>query len=109
MKQLGIEDYFTTLITPDVSGKRKPDHTPFLMAMNVLQTEPATTWLVGDSLIREMKPGLELGLTTIYARYGDWIMPDLPEVIPHYTLEQFSDLLSIPGLNQTLNKGDAGS
>ncbi|MFH0968789.1 MAG: HAD-IA family hydrolase [Methanobacteriota archaeon] len=98
MKRLNIDHYFPVFITPDISGQRKPDHTPFLMAMNQLHASPDTTWVVGDSLRREIQPGRELGLTTIYARYGDWIMADNPEIKPHYTLEQFCDLMNIPGL-----------
>ncbi len=99
MKRLKIDQYFPIFITPDISGQRKPDHTPFLMAMNLLHTSPATTWLVGDSLRREIKPGRELGLTTIFARYGDWIMADIPEIQPHYILDHFHDLLKVPGLS----------
>jgi putative hydrolase of the HAD superfamily len=99
MVHLSIDSFFPILITPDISGKRKPDHTPFLMAMEILQTTPERTWVVGDSLRREIEPCLSLGLTTIYARYGDWIKPDLPHVRPHHILDSFSDLISLPGLS----------
>lgn len=99
MQKLGIDHYFPVLVTPDISGKRKPDHTPFLLAMERLKTVPSETWLVGDSLRREMIPGLEIGMTTVFARYGDWIKLDLPEVIPHYILDQFTDLMTLPGLS----------
>jgi putative hydrolase of the HAD superfamily len=98
MKRLGIEKYFPVLITPDISGKRKPDHTPFLMALKILNTNPDATWLVGDSIRREMIPGNQLGLTTIYARYGDWILPDIADVTPDYIIDQFTDLMRLPGM-----------
>ena len=98
MKKLGIERYFPILVTPDISGQRKPDHTPFLMAMELLGTGPEATWIVGDSIRREIVPGLEIGLTTVYARYGDWIKPDITEIRPHYILDQFMDLLKFAGL-----------
>jgi putative hydrolase of the HAD superfamily len=99
MQKLGIDQYFPVLITPDRSGKRKPDHSSFLLAMEKLQTSPSETWVVGDSLRREVIPGLEIGMTTVFARYGDWIMIDMPEVIPHYVLDQFMDLMNLPGLS----------
>jgi putative hydrolase of the HAD superfamily len=99
MKILNINQYFPILITPDISGQKKPDHAPFLMAMNKLHSSPETTWVVGDSLRREIQPGRDLGLVTIFARYGDWIHIDIPEIQPHYILDQFRDLLSIPGLS----------
>jgi putative hydrolase of the HAD superfamily len=98
MRRLGIDSRFPVLVTPDRSGKRKPDHTPFLMAMDLLQVKPSETWVVGDSLRREIVPGLELGLTTVFARYGDWIQIEMPEVRPHYILKQFKDIMNLPGL-----------
>ena len=99
MNKLGITRYFPILITPDISGRRKPDHTPFLMAMELLGTRPSETWVVGDSIRREIIPGLEIGLTTVFARYGDWINADIPDVRPHYILDQFRDLVNLAGLS----------
>ncbi len=99
LEKLGIDHHFPVLVTPDRSGKRKPDHTPFLFAMEQLHTTPEETWIVGDSLRREIVPGLEMGMTTVFARYGDWIKIDLPGVRPHYILDQFTDLMNLPGLN----------
>lgn len=98
MRKLEIFDDFPVLITPDISGRRKPDHASFLLAMERLGTTPRTTWVVGDSLRREIVPGGEIGMTTIFARYGDWIQADLPEIKPDYILDQFSDLIALPGL-----------
>jgi len=99
MQKLGIDTQFPVLITPDRSGKRKPDHASFLMAMEQVQTTPSETWVVGDSLRREIAPGLELGLTTVFAQYGDWIQIEMPDITPHHVLDQFRDLMNLPGLD----------
>lgn len=98
MHKLGIDSRFPVLVTPDRSGQRKPNHASFIMAMKQLDATPSETWVVGDSLRREVIPGLELGLTTVFARYGDWIQIEMPEVKPDHILDQFSDLLNLPGL-----------
>lgn len=95
MKRLDIDRFFEVCITPDMTGKRKPDHTQFLVAMEKLKAESASTWVVGDSMHREIKPGREIGLTTVFARYGEWFHYDLPDVTPHYILEKFSDLVPL--------------
>lgn len=94
----GLDHYFPILVTPDSSGTRKPDHAPFLLALQQLATSRSNTWLVGDSLRREIAPGNELGLVTIFARYGDWIKTEFPGINPDYTIEEFQDLLALPGL-----------
>lgn len=97
LKKCNIDTFFPVLITPDRSGKRKPDHTPFQMALQELNAS-GTIWLVGDSIRREVIPGQQLGFVTIYARYGDYFMHYNPECAPDHTIDQFSDLLFVTGL-----------
>ncbi|HOL40800.1 HAD hydrolase-like protein [Methanospirillum sp.] len=97
LKKCDIDGFFPVLITPDRSGKRKPDHTPFQMALKELNAS-GTIWLVGDSIRREVIPGQQLGFLTIYARYGDYFMHSNPECTPDHTIDQFSELLFVTGL-----------
>ncbi len=99
MHRLGIDSQFPVLVTPDRSGQRKPNHASFLMAMDQVQSKPSETWVVGDSLRREIAPGLELGLTTVFAQYGDWLQIEMPEIKPHHVLDRFEDLMNLPGLD----------
>jgi len=99
MHRLGIDSRFPVLVTPDRSGQRKPNHASFLMAMELLKTTSSETWVVGDSLRREIAPGLEIGLTTVFAQYGDWIQIEMPDIKPHHVLDQFKDLMNLPGLD----------
>jgi putative hydrolase of the HAD superfamily len=96
LHRCAIAHYFQALITPDRSGKRKPDHTPFLMALKSLGVTDHI-WVVGDSLRREIMPGQELGFVTIYARYGDYFSQRTLGCTPDHTIDRFSDLLLISG------------
>ncbi len=98
MRKCDIDCYFPVLITPDRSGKRKPDHTPFRMALRELSAA-GTIWLVGDSVRREVIPGQELGFVTVYARYGDYFAQYNPDCAPDHIIDQFSDLLIINDLH----------
>lgn len=91
----GIEKYFPVTITPDLSGRRKPDHASFIMALEQLRCASSDVWIVGDSLRREIGPGNELGFTTIFARYGDWIKEEFPGITPSYVIDRFDDLLDL--------------
>lgn len=97
LDRCGLADFFQVLITPDITGKRKPDHTPFLHAIRELNIQADDIWLVGDSIRREMIPGNELGYTTVHARYGDWI-GDSPNEKPVHVIDRFSDLLPLLGI-----------
>ena len=92
LTKLGLYDYFESVITPDITGKRKPDPVNFLSAMKVMDTLPEETMVVGDSPKREIEPGNKLGLTTVYAKYGDWLKTPFPSIKPDHVLEKFEDL-----------------
>ena len=92
LTKLGLYDYFESVITPDITGKRKPDPLNFLSAMKVMETLPEETMVVGDSPKREIEPGNKLGLTTVYAKYGDWLKTPFPSIKPDHVLEKFEDL-----------------
>jgi putative hydrolase of the HAD superfamily len=99
LEKVGIRHYFDSVITPDISGTRKPAHDSFLMALDALDSLPRNAWVVGDSLIREIEPGNQLGMTTVHAAYGDWTDIPYPSIVPDYTLYSFPDLLRFMGLD----------
>jgi putative hydrolase of the HAD superfamily len=98
LEKIGLLHYFACVITPDISGKRKPDHRPFLMALEHLDAAPESTWIVGDSLRREIEPGNRLGMTTVYAKYGDWMGIPFPAIRPSHVIDDFSELIGLIGL-----------
>ena len=95
LKKLGLFDFFECIVTPDITGKRKPDPENFHKAMDAMGTIPEETMVVGDSLKREIEPGNKLGLTTVHAKYGDWLKTPFPSIKPHHTLERFDELRDI--------------
>ncbi len=98
MRAIGLRQYFDTVVTPDISGKRKPNPDTFLTALENLGETPDVGWVVGDSPKREIEPGNALGMKTIYAQYGDWIGIPYPQIVPHYTIQAFSEIKTIFGL-----------
>lgn len=91
----GVRDYFDGVMTPDRSGVRKPKPEIFHAAAAILKCGVHEAWIVGDSPKREIEPGNRLGMTTAYAKYGDWIGIPYPKIKPDYTLQSFSDLQDI--------------
>ncbi|MDO9539026.1 MAG: HAD family hydrolase [Methanocalculus sp.] len=72
LKKANLSKFFEVVITPDMSGRRKPNPDSFLMALDSLRTDPFHTICVGDSIRRDIEPAKRLGMCTIHAAYGDW-------------------------------------
>jgi len=61
-------DYVTTF---EDTRERKPSPKPFMRTLDHFQIEPARAIMVGDWPERDIKGAGTLGMTTVFARYGD--------------------------------------
>ncbi len=67
---LGISHYFDCVVTFDDSGERKPSPKPFQLALNYLQLSCGEVLMVGDWVERDILGAKNLGMKTVFARYG---------------------------------------
>jgi len=68
---LSLLHVFDVVLTHDDTGHRKPSPVPFQMALERLDVAPEETVMIGDWPERDIVGGLDAGLHTVYARYGD--------------------------------------
>jgi len=94
----------------------KPNTVPYEKVLGRYSAEPDNVWVVGDSLFNDIFPATQLGLRTVWARYGsaiteknlttllrvtDWTdaqvraIKSAPTVVPQYAIDAFSELLDI--------------
>jgi putative hydrolase of the HAD superfamily len=104
LEKSGLLPCFDGLVAYDMVMVKKPAREPFLMALEMLRAAPADTLLVGDSPRRDIRPARDLGMRTVYARYGDRFSevrecPDADFVINGMTelLPIIQSLRAIPG------------
>ena len=92
LSYLNLLHIFDQVIGYEDTGKRKPAPEPFRLALERLGVSAEEAVMVGDWPERDMKGASNLGITTIYARYGD----------THSSPEEISRDI-IPGTNYILN------
>jgi putative hydrolase of the HAD superfamily len=68
--ELGIEKFFSFVLTPEDTGNTKPSGIPFKVAMEMLNIKPHEIAVVGDWISRDIIPAKSLGMRTILAKYG---------------------------------------
>ncbi len=91
----GLHAYFPVVVTTEMTGQKKPSSAPFQLALSLLDASPTETLLIGDSLRREIEPGIGLGMITAHAAYGDPGPHDYCACRPDYILEEVRDILTI--------------
>jgi len=88
---LNLHHHFDFVLTFDDTNARKPSPIPFQMALKKLKTEPSETLMVGDWPERDVAGANNIGIRTIFARYGDsfgtidsgadWDINDVYEIV----------------------------
>ena len=88
---LNLHHVFEPVLTYDDTGVRKPSEKPFKMALDVLNVEPEEALMIGDWPDRDVVGAKQIGMKTIFARYGDtfgtidsgadWDVNDIYEVV----------------------------
>ncbi len=71
LAQLGVDGFFDVVVTFDDTGRRKPAPEPFQRALELLGVAPQEAVMVGDWAERDMVGAKEIGMHTVFARYGD--------------------------------------
>lgn len=68
---LQLHHVFDMVITYEDTGEYKPSPAPFRMVLDKMGIEPAEALMVGDWPERDIVGAAELGIKTVFARYGD--------------------------------------
>jgi putative hydrolase of the HAD superfamily len=95
MEKSGLLSYFSGMVTYDMVKVKKPSPEPFLAALEMLKADPRKTLLIGDSPRRDIEPGRNLGIRTVYARYGDRFTDDRSIVQADFIIDTIDEL---PGI-----------
>jgi len=88
---LNLHHVFDPVFTYDDSGTHKPSPKPFQMALNILNVNSDEALMIGDWPDRDVVGASQIGMKTIFARYGDtfgtidsgadWDVDDIYEVV----------------------------
>lgn len=90
---LNFHHLFDHVITFDDTGERKPSPVPFLKALQLLGVRPHEAIMVGDWAERDMVGAAQVGMITVFARYGDTF--GTIESNARYDINDVSELLRI--------------
>ena len=88
---LNLHHVFDPVLTFDDTGARKPSPKPFKLALEKMNVAPEEVLMIGDWPDRDVVGAKQIGMKTIFARYGDtfgtkdsgadWDVNDIYEVV----------------------------
>jgi putative hydrolase of the HAD superfamily len=97
LEKTGLLPFFCGVVSYDMVRVKKPAHEPFLCALEMMRADAGDTLLIGDSPHRDIRPARDLGIRTVYARYGDRFsgVRDCPEA--DFVIDRIDELIPILG------------
>jgi 2-haloalkanoic acid dehalogenase type II len=94
IRQLGISEYFDSIVISEEAGVKKPDPRIYMRALNLLNVLPSETWFVGDHPHNDIIGAAQCGIKPIwFTRDGNWDYSE--EVKPYRTIHRLEDLIRI--------------
>src|ERR1041385_1988755 len=90
---LNFHHIFDGVVTFDDTGERKPKPGPFRKALDLLNVRPNEALMVGDWAERDMIGASNIGMKTVFARYGDTF--GTVETHADYEINDVKDLIPI--------------
>lgn len=103
---LNFHHVFDPVVTFDDTGQRKPSPAPFRRALDLLSMEPRDAVMVGDWAERDMVGAAQLGMTTVFARYGDTF--GTVETNADYEIADVAELLQVIDRENRRRSGGTG-
>ncbi|MBI2133465.1 TIGR02253 family HAD-type hydrolase [Candidatus Woesearchaeota archaeon] len=93
LTEMGLADFFDVVITFDDTGELKPSSVPFKRVLKELDVSPEEALMVGDNPSRDIKGAKNVGMRTVFARYGD--TKDIKSSGADFEIDSIDELLAI--------------
>lgn len=93
LSYLNLHHIFDHIVTFEDTGKRKPDPAPFERILSLLQVPASEALMIGDWAERDMVGAAQVGMKTVFARYGDTF--GTVETRADYEVNDIAELLEI--------------
>lgn len=90
---LNFHHFFDAVVTFEDTGERKPGPAPFRRALELLRVEPHEAIMVGDWPERDVAGAAQVGMVTVFARYGDTFGTNVSDA--RYDIDDISQLMDI--------------
>ena len=81
LRDLGIRDYFDTVVTPDSAGYAKPNSRIFLEATHSLGVAPGEALFAGDDIRQDCEAAARAGLSSLLISRGRPEPPKNPRIV----------------------------
>ncbi len=97
LKKLGIDCFFTTIVTSVDVGYKKPNYHMFEKILTNLNAKPESTLMVGNDIYADIFGAQKLGMKTIFFSRleSDILKAKKSKTIPDYEIKDLNELINL--------------
>lgn len=93
IQRFDLGRYFDSIVIESEFGAGKPDARVFLAALDQIGAMPVQAWMIGDDLVRDIRPAQQLGLGTVWVDNEKGGLPAGSPVEPMLMVHSVADLV----------------
>jgi len=94
LQDLGVSEYFETVICGDMVERKKPDPMPLIQAAEQLETDPQASMMLGDSM-SDVKAARAAGFQIVCMSYGYNHGEDIRDYKPDAVVDSMAEIRDI--------------
>jgi len=94
LEDMGIKDYFETVLCGDMVERKKPDPLPLLMVAEQLNVEPKASMMLGDSM-SDVKAARAAGFDIVCMSYGYNHGEDIRDYHPDAVIDSMAEIKNV--------------
>jgi putative hydrolase of the HAD superfamily len=93
VERFDLAQHFTCIVIEGEFGVGKPDHAVFNHALRSLRCLPRDAWMIGDSLVYDIAPALDLGMKAVWIDAQQSGLPPDATCQPCRTISTLAELI----------------
>jgi len=93
-KKIGLHQWINAYYFSYTVGASKPNLKIFQYALSTLRIHPATSWMIGDNVLKDLEPAKKLGLTTVWFHPTGATLPKEQKHLVDHQITKIQDILS---------------
>lgn len=91
IRALGIEPYFSAILVSEQAGRKKPDPSIFLHALELLSVSPQESLYVGDHPINDVQASKQVGMISVWKQNHHWPSPEIAD----FVIDDLAELITL--------------
>lgn len=95
MVYFGLDQYFDYVVTSEEAGFDKPHEAPFRMALEKMRPKGDCVWMIGDSVVCDIRGAREKINAVTLQKLHDGVQPGEGEDAPDAAFHDFTELRSL--------------